>query len=142
MPYRRANDRICAGNDNKNSRIEVASMHHHQLLIQFALRIFAFGLISPRSMHCSLRHTLKEYRSAVARASAFTNSGHSNGGNQTDIAGSFRPEAVVDLENASTNLAQPITTSLSRYDYAHPDSPEARQTFRIHSQHRILVPGN
>jgi len=33
-------------NDNKNHRLGVALMHHHQLLILFALLIFAFGLIS------------------------------------------------------------------------------------------------
>ena len=33
-------------NDNKNQSLGVALMHHHQLLILFALLIFAFGLVS------------------------------------------------------------------------------------------------
>jgi len=33
-------------NDNKKQALGVALMHHHQLLILFAMLIFAFGLVS------------------------------------------------------------------------------------------------
>jgi hypothetical protein len=54
----------------------------------------------------------------------------------------LRPKANVDTEDVPTSLAQSLATSLGKYDYAHPDSPEAQRTFRSRSQHRILVPEN